>query len=180
MKFCKSCGIEKPLIEFKQRGDKKGLYFICRECTRAKDKERYYRNREKRLKEAKDYWEKVKETRRGKRKEYYSQYMTKEKRREKYLKDYSKNKDRYFSDATKRRAVKLKANPGWDKELTDFVVKEATVLVSLRNTITNIKWHVDHIVPLRGKLVCGLHVWNNFAVIPALLNLRKHNNFEVT
>ena len=106
--------------------------------------------------------------------------MTKEKRREKYLKDYSKNRDRYFLDAIKRRAVKLKANPGWDKELTDFVVKEATALVSLRNSITNIKWHVDHIVPLRGKLVCGLHVWNNFAVIPAFLNLRKHNNFEVT
>lgn len=63
----------------------------------------------------------------------------------------------------------------WDKELTDLVTKEAHDLRLRRNKITGINWHVDHIIPLNGKLVSGLHVWNNLRVIPARLNMEKGN-----
>jgi hypothetical protein len=79
----------------------------------------------------------------------------------------------YVAASNERRAKKLQATVTWDKELTEFVTREAAKLVRLRFLLTGIKWHTDHIIPLRGKTVSGLHVWNNLQVIPAILNLKK-------
>ena len=81
----------------------------------------------------------------------------------------------YVAYVQTRRARIKQAIPSWDRELTDLAMLEAAHVAKLRRDATGIDWHVDHIVPLVGLEVCGLHVWNNFQVIPAVINVRKAN-----
>jgi hypothetical protein len=79
--------------------------------------------------------------------------------------------------ATNRRMIarRLQRMPSW---LTDDQVREIVAKYQLAAKLsieTGIKHHVDHIVPLQGKTVSGLHVPWNLQVIPALDNLRKSN-----
>lgn len=77
-------------------------------------------------------------------------------------------------DKANARATRAKA-ARFPDELTALVAQEAHILRKLRNEMTGIEWHVDHIIPLKGATVCGLHIWSNLAVIPKILNLRKSN-----
>ena len=72
------------------------------------------------------------------------------------------------------------ARPGWvDREFADLVFSEAYRLAERRKEITGFAWHVDHIIPLKNKLVSGLHVPTNIQVIPAITNKQKFNSFVV-
>ena len=65
-------------------------------------------------------------------------------------------------------------------ELTKLVTEEAVMLCRERYEETGIKWHLDHMLPLRSKTVSGLHVWNNLQVIPEKMNTEKHNSLMLT
>ncbi|WP_157694911.1 hypothetical protein [Caballeronia fortuita] len=71
-----------------------------------------------------------------------------------------------------RQAAKLKATPFWSER--DKIVALYTEARRITEE-TGIEHHVDHIVPLRGKAVCGLHVLANLRVITADQNKRKAN-----
>ena len=96
-------------------------------------------------------------------------------------KRYLENREQYFENNAKRRyKIRDKSTPKWDEELTSFVFQEAQRLRKIRNICTGIEWHVDHIIPVSGTNVSGLHVWNNFAVIPKVENLRKGNKNSIS
>jgi len=79
---------------------------------------------------------------------------------------------RRCEQASARRAGMPKATPAWTNR---FFVREAFRLARQRTVVLGFKWHVDHIVPLKSNLVCGLHVENNLRVVPKAVNLAKGN-----
>lgn len=70
--------------------------------------------------------------------------------------------------------------PAWLNDEDLWMIEQAYELAAMRTKMFGFKWHVDHILPLNGKLVSGLHVPTNLQVIPWIENLKKHNKFEVT
>jgi len=82
------------------------------------------------------------------------------------------------ASAARRRAAKLQAAPKWSEEETNRVWTMLREAGDRLYKETGVKYHVDHIVPLQGKNVCGLHVYNNLQLIPETENLQKGNTFE--
>ena len=74
-----------------------------------------------------------------------------------------------------RYANKVKAVPLWANR--KYIVAVYAESRRLTET-TGIQHHVDHIVPLKHPLVCGLHVHYNLSAIPAIENLLKNNRFN--
>ena len=86
------------------------------------------------------------------------------------------NKSRKLAQTRARQAAKLHATPKWaDLKAIERIYENARYLTE----VTGHVHHVDHIIPLQGKTVCGLHVENNLRAIPHFLNTRKGNRLEI-
>ena len=73
------------------------------------------------------------------------------------------------------RAVgKIHRTPDWSDHK---LIEEFYILSKKLESETGIKHHVDHIIPLQGRLVSGLHVESNLQVITATENLHKSNKY---
>ena len=81
-----------------------------------------------------------------------------------------------LADTDVRRKRVQSHTPVWANR---FFIKEIYLLAKVRTNLTGIKWHVDHIIPLKGKLVCGLHVEDNLQIILAAENLGKGNHYSL-
>jgi len=93
-------------------------------------------------------------------------------REAKYRRD---NKDKMNAKNAKNRANKFQATPAWLTKLEHEQITEFYTCAQMFKLYTGQDYHVDHIVPLQGKNVCGLHVPWNLRVIPAKENQSKSN-----
>lgn len=85
---------------------------------------------------------------------------------------YQAKKHEYIAANKKRKADQISLTPSWaDLDAIKRIYKVASRITA----VTGIPHHVDHCYPLRGKMVCGLHVEHNLRVITAAENMAKYN-----
>ena len=90
-----------------------------------------------------------------------------------------RNKSAMTALKAKRRADILQRTPAWLTADDFWLIREAYALAKLRTVLTGVDWQVDHVVPLRGERVSGLHVPANLSVVPTGVNLKKGNRYAV-
>lgn len=176
-KTCRACGRKLPLSEFAVKSKATGARNSkCRPCyqkyvTRYR-KEWYERNKAKKKAQA-ARWRAA-----NKQRAMVSQAEYRNKHREKkraYDREYHKrNQAQRSANRAAYRARKLKQTitlPDWAiREMRD-IYERATHLTKT----TGESHHVDHILPLKHKLFCGLHVPWNLQILPQRLNMKKSN-----
>ena len=75
----------------------------------------------------------------------------------------------------RRRAAKTRQTPKWgDRAAMIEIYAQARSLTKL----TGIEFHVDHVVPLQGRRVRGLHVEHNLQILTKYENQKKLNRFD--
>jgi len=182
MKKCSKCNFEKELTEYyRKKGAKDGYQPHCKACDNTRNKMRMKTDRYRQARAS--YMEKYQEIHKEEIKKWFRSYY--QARKDKYAdrnrvwikenkerwreiqREYfqtSKRKGKHRVNQARRRAIKLRATlSGFDAQIAEIYSKCPE------------GYHVDHIVPIRGKEVCGLHVPWNLQYLPALENIKKGN-----
>ena len=83
------------------------------------------------------------------------------------------------ASASKRRAALLQRIPVWQTKFDELKIKCIYSVAAMLTRVNNEPWTVDHIIPLQGKIVSGLHVPSNLQVMRARENEAKRNKYEI-
>lgn len=201
MKQCFRCKESKPYSYFhKAHRNNDGYSSYCKLCAKAATMESYWRNPERVRARARN-WAKanaakcrltnqrwINENREHVRARDRARYQRDKQKILDRQKQYAaKNRDK--TNAIKRRwsrlhpecgrancrarqALKRQAVPVW----ADFSkIKAFYAKARKLEERTGERYHVDHIVPLKSPLVCGLHCEENLTILKAPENIRKGN-----
>jgi 5-methylcytosine-specific restriction endonuclease McrA len=186
MKTCNRCSTEKSLDAFAKNGPY--LHPVCKVCRatierarretdgariREQEKARYARDPSIKKRSTADYYQANRTALLAKEKARAA--LAPEKILEVKRAYRAANPDKIRASNGTRRARERQAMPAWaDLPQIKAVYMRATELWAQ----TGIPHHVDHIIPLTNKLVCGLHVSANLQVLTASENSRKNNRFS--
>lgn len=99
---------------------------------------------------------------------------------------YKQQKSRYARNNKAKMAAKSRLyslgkalrTPAWLTADDLWLMEQAYELAALRTKVLGFPWQVDHILPVHGRLVSGLHVPHNLQVIPAYINRSKSNRYD--
>lgn len=144
-----------------------------------KNKELIYKKeyRAKTIEQRKEYMKKWHEKNAEQQVEYRKQYRQDNPN---YFKQYNiVNKHKVNAKTRKRQASQLQRTPKWLTANDLWMMEEAYEIAILRTKLFGFSWEVDHVIPLQGKLVSGLHTPYNLQVIPRTENRSKNNRCEV-
>jgi len=172
--LCKKCELSLPPSEFKADPRyKRGFTSWCHDCHRERNREWYRDNRKQQNKKAVE-WRKANPE---KAKEVWQAFhnRNKEKRAAQHADWASRNKDKRRDTSAKRKAAKLRATPKW---VNWKKVRAIYTQAKRLQEFTGFPMHVDHIVPLQGENVCGLHWEGNLQILPASENISKFNKWD--
>lgn len=166
-KNCTKCGEFKEFGEFyKNRAAKDGLLAHCKKCEYKRAKVWNDANKERKAELFKAWYEDNKERKAEKKKVWREANKERIAETERAWKKNNPGKRR--AQQSRRRAAKLQRTPAWaDKLVIDMIYEDCPE-----------GYHVDHIIPLQGELVSGLHTEWNLQYLPASENMSKGNRYE--
>ena len=173
---CNTCGKKKPIQEYYLRSNGKIADHRCKKCM-SDYKKRYRENNYNDVRKNEISWrennpEKVKET--DKRYRTTHKEICNQRNRD----HYNKNIEEQRARSAKKRSDRLKRTPPWLSKEDLAKIKSIYKMSHALSKKTGVTHHVDHIIPLQGKNVSGLHVPWNLQVIPEFENLSKGNSFN--
>lgn len=174
---CCQCKEKKDSTDFyTNKRSSSGFQYHCKSCQAIRNKVFRLSNPDYAKTYNKDYYTKNKEHMNIQSRLYYKTtfFTRSSENKVRGRKHYSVNTHMYRARDARRRALQKQATPLW---ANSFFISEIYHLAKLRSKATGFSWHVDHIIPLNGKHVCGLHLETNLQVIPASVNLSKGNSY---
>lgn len=144
------------------------------DAVRAKERDRHHRAIDARRDQSRQSYRRNIEKRHEYERLRYAQ-PARQKWQKKQAKDWAKaNPGKRNRIIAARRAWVKRATPAW---LTEADHKRIAEIYQEAASYGPGLMHVDHRVPLRGKLICGLHVPGNLQIIPADENRAKGNRY---
>ena len=90
-----------------------------------------------------------------------------------------KHKARVVANKAAYRAGKTNRTPAWLTEFDKLKIRCVYSVAAMLTKENKEPWHVDHIIPLHGEKVSGLHVPSNLWFVRGIENTLKNNRFEV-